>query len=375
MMSNNLVKCLMNLRKVDMQSMAVFFDEKIPASWNKEKTACRLAEIYEQNSDAFLSMISLHIILFTREIHKKKQNGKLHAYYNQDENSMIINELCDALEPWGLIDYNKAKITVADVFIDAVVRQSVDMTDQLIEWQEMEYCARGIIETYGLVEEEWFFCLMIDCFPHMRIEDISAFILHRMDFLKMTIPVPIGEKLWFFNCEIDNPLLWYDTIQSRKDIAYRQYSKEEYAHAAAFGLPKDPKNMDLLVSLLCEKGIDEEAAEEYIMINAIEHSRELNTKFDLPAFLGMIEWESQVDFQNFLDLFRELKNDTPLWYNKGNTAEEIFGTCQSDGMRKIEIRNNLIEFPKRTKIGRNEPCPCGSGKKYKNCCERPDKDE
>ena len=25
--------------------------------------------------------------------------------------------------------------------------------------------------------------------------------------------------------------------------------------------------------------------------------------------------------------------------------------------------------PKRVKkIGRNEPCPCGSGKKYKNCC-------
>ena len=23
---------------------------------------------------------------------------------------------------------------------------------------------------------------------------------------------------------------------------------------------------------------------------------------------------------------------------------------------------------KSLKIGRNEPCPCGSGKKYKNCC-------
>ena len=23
-----------------------------------------------------------------------------------------------------------------------------------------------------------------------------------------------------------------------------------------------------------------------------------------------------------------------------------------------------------TKVGRNEPCPCGSGKKYKNCCGR-----
>ena len=25
---------------------------------------------------------------------------------------------------------------------------------------------------------------------------------------------------------------------------------------------------------------------------------------------------------------------------------------------------------KVTKIGRNDPCPCGSGKKYKNCCGR-----
>ena len=23
---------------------------------------------------------------------------------------------------------------------------------------------------------------------------------------------------------------------------------------------------------------------------------------------------------------------------------------------------------KKKKIGRNEPCPCGSGKKYKRCC-------
>lgn len=23
---------------------------------------------------------------------------------------------------------------------------------------------------------------------------------------------------------------------------------------------------------------------------------------------------------------------------------------------------------KKVKVGRNDPCPCGSGKKYKNCC-------
>lgn len=25
--------------------------------------------------------------------------------------------------------------------------------------------------------------------------------------------------------------------------------------------------------------------------------------------------------------------------------------------------------PKKIKVGRNAPCPCGSGKKYKKCCE------
>lgn len=32
-------------------------------------------------------------------------------------------------------------------------------------------------------------------------------------------------------------------------------------------------------------------------------------------------------------------------------------------------KSGTIVKPK--KIGRNDPCPCGSGKKYKNCCGRP----
>ena len=33
-----------------------------------------------------------------------------------------------------------------------------------------------------------------------------------------------------------------------------------------------------------------------------------------------------------------------------------------------EDGNKPVVKSKRTKIGRNDPCPCGSGKKYKNCC-------
>jgi uncharacterized protein YecA (UPF0149 family) len=31
-------------------------------------------------------------------------------------------------------------------------------------------------------------------------------------------------------------------------------------------------------------------------------------------------------------------------------------------------RRQVAIQAKRNKVGRNEPCPCGSGKKYKKCC-------
>jgi uncharacterized protein len=35
-----------------------------------------------------------------------------------------------------------------------------------------------------------------------------------------------------------------------------------------------------------------------------------------------------------------------------------------------EAAGRPAPLPRRVKIGRNDPCPCGSGKKYKRCCAR-----
>ena len=44
-----------------------------------------------------------------------------------------------------------------------------------------------------------------------------------------------------------------------------------------------------------------------------------------------------------------------------------------DQMKKLQrmlsrYRKPVQQVRKFNKIGRNDPCPCGSGKKYKNCC-------
>ena len=53
-------------------------------------------------------------------------------------------------------------------------------------------------------------------------------------------------------------------------------------------------------------------------------------------------------------------------------AAMLDGSREELAKRGIKIDEERIDSmlagEKRKKIGRNDPCPCGSGKKYKNCC-------
>lgn len=49
---------------------------------------------------------------------------------------------------------------------------------------------------------------------------------------------------------------------------------------------------------------------------------------------------------------------------------DMFSGALEDTFENNDNHNNYINEPitKETKVGRNDPCPCGSGKKYKKCC-------
>jgi preprotein translocase subunit SecA len=54
-------------------------------------------------------------------------------------------------------------------------------------------------------------------------------------------------------------------------------------------------------------------------------------------------------------------------------GEEQFENKDMDEiMKELEAQTNALkaefEAKQRKKVKRNEPCPCGSGKKYKDCC-------
>ncbi|KJS72629.1 MAG: hypothetical protein JL56_12770 [Desulfotomaculum sp. BICA1-6] len=69
----------------------------------------------------------------------------------------------------------------------------------------------------------------------------------------------------------------------------------------------------------------------------------------------------------------DLSNNTRMWILKGYTPEELFHEDKErllplPAVAAAETGAKVIDIRTRTKVGRNDPCPCGSGKKYKKCC-------
>ncbi len=67
-----------------------------------------------------------------------------------------------------------------------------------------------------------------------------------------------------------------------------------------------------------------------------------------------------------------------LFYNMINAeADHLYGLEEWENIYTVEERKEIADKWRRSRTvvkektpGRNDPCPCGSGKKYKNCCGR-----
>ena len=89
----------------------------------------------------------------------------------------------------------------------------------------------------------------------------------------------------------------------------------------------------------------------------------LNNPFDLEKIDEDSEIELDIDFEKLF--FNMLKAE----------AEYLYGLPQWENILTEEKMIEIIKDYKRSKTvhkekepGRNDPCPCGSGKKYKKCC-------
>ncbi|MBQ9042802.1 MAG: SEC-C domain-containing protein [Eggerthellaceae bacterium] len=99
---------------------------------------------------------------------------------------------------------------------------------------------------------------------------------------------------------------------------------------------------------------------EYMSYGMMDASA-VRTYFEIMGDHGFMPDEAHM--RRLLDLLMNMSNAMPTWSNNGWAPNELHGTLT--GQKVFYNEDGSVR-----KVGRNEPCPCGSGKKYKRCCGR-----
>jgi uncharacterized protein len=98
-----------------------------------------------------------------------------------------------------------------------------------------------------------------------------------------------------------------------------------------------------------------------------KHSEELSELLE-PMFLlnGMLKEDVEKSGERWFTPAEEARLVADIHENLPVIVQAIYNFWRNK-------RSGGAAKPAESKSGRNDPCPCGSGRKYKQCCGRPDK--
>lgn len=163
-------------------------------------------------------------------------------------------------------------------------------------------------------------------------------------------------------------------LETWRDIAYNQEQTQEQYDTFwnAYFLQEKEVYKDLLRFPVVEvKGTIKDLAKKYDMevLTMVGFLDGINESLKTANPIETMNEDTEVSL--VYDLDKLYKNMVAA------KAEWLYGLEEWDNLLSEEKRKELYKEQKKSgtvikekKVGRNDPCPCGSGKKYKKCCGR-----
>ncbi|MBP3887675.1 MAG: SEC-C domain-containing protein [Cellulosilyticum sp.] len=285
-----------------------------------------------------------------------EENERLDDYYN-----LMELELVQFIE-----NKNESKLSVAPMIQEAY--KSINMEEIMPQIRRnsvvREYII-SILNLYGVVKLDWAVELFNKYYaPEVTEEELSDLVKNDMRLVcqsKIMNGYIVEETIYAI--DKDN---FKEFVAATVDKEYFVPSKEllEKVYDEAYYEPSlQIEKFKTYLRKNCFK--DEEKVEEAVIaINMIARvdcdktGKTMELMIEELANIG-IEFNSMAEINEMLKHIIPVVNITRKWINKGYTSQELSPhTFDNRTGQKIKVID----------IGRNAPCPCGSGKKYKKCC-------
>lgn len=178
----------------------------------------------------------------------------------------------------------------------------------------------------------------------------------------------VGDTIYNMNRYPDDKGL----LKEQGDIEFYIPSRDEIIDLAIKGCNTSTKEARALRQYLVKKmHLPQEMAESVCAIVQIHIIEGCGINEIIPLFEQIgIEFENANQLDAFSKYFVDLWNSTRMITNRGFTPKEKELMNGPEG-RDLTVKSNVVNFQeaRSKKVYPNDLCPCGSGKKYKNCCK------
>jgi hypothetical protein len=186
--------------------------------------------------------------------------------------------------------------------------------------------------------------------------------------------IEIDEDALIYDYRVVDPASIRKEQASRHDLDFYPFTRQELLKAGESNyVERNSHFMNLFRYVLSHYEIDRSEADFFVedCVDAAKNGDSLASILEVAqSFLEMPDIERM---SAITDLIVPLMNNTKQWVIKGYAPVELSAKRASAGVLLNAVPNraghaDVIDMKTKQKVGRNDPCPCGSGKKFKKCC-------
>lgn len=285
-----------------------------------------------------------------------KKNGVISANETTDKKLNYLQFLTSGIV--FFVDKDGEEFFVMPNEIQEIIKENdtIDLRRKIKENTTFYKIFKGMLNAYGVLNENNLKRILKKYYNDVDEEELINRIMNEDNCVCECDIFYDNEERIFLNYEIED----YEEIKDiiKKDLEYADLSKEQLISMADEDYFLNNKvGKTFKKEFLALIDIDEDEIEEYMeelftRIQFMDKKEVLELCFE-EVYSRPNSEERFLLKKTLLDFIENIS----LWKYKGYTIKQI---------ERKNVRNDI-------KVGRNDLCPCGSGKKYKKCCGSNDK--
>jgi len=303
--------------------------------------------------------------------HWDSYEGLADVYYKQSRKDDAVEYINKALE--RIYKYWQDDQEYIDF---EVVEEIEEKADEILNRDREKYLKRLCQYACGLL-------YFLGAAPlDVIIEEIKDIINCKKQFSKEEMLYYLKDEPWI---KIDGEVIYLQDIEEPR-LIISEISSRGLRQSAPYSLSaiklaqegrikemfftQDPDNEDM------DEDLKRMTKGELGLVKAYEELRkDITGRKHHDMLINKFLSDHNKNIQEIIDILSYIWNNFPRWEIGGRIPSELSDKRMAEGLRP-QLDTHITSFApsadiqeiSKQKIGRNDPCPCGSGKKYKKCC-------